>query len=258
MSYEFDGEKYKQASKHQKEWADEILLEFKLKGNEKILDLGSGDGSISLKFANLVPQGYVVGIDNSQGMIETASKIDRKNLEFILLDISKIDFINEFDLIFSNATLHWIKDHKLLLSNIYKNLKKNGIIRFNFAGEGNCSNFLKVIKKVIENEEYKKYFINFNWPWYMPNLKEYKQLLNNSKFCNIKVWTENKDRFFKNSEEMIRWIEQPSIIPFLEKVNNKDKNNFKKVVIDKMIKLTEMNDGKCFETFRRINVFAKK
>lgn len=43
MSYNFNGEKYSHASKHQKEWADEILSGFKLKGDEKILALGSGD-----------------------------------------------------------------------------------------------------------------------------------------------------------------------------------------------------------------------
>ena len=258
MSYEFDGEKYKQASKHQKEWAYEILSGFKLKGNEKILDLGCGDGSISLKIAKLVPRGYVVGIDNSRGMIETADKLDRNNLKFILLDINKINFINEFDLIFSNATLHWIKNHKFLLNNIYNSLKNNGIIRFNFAGEGNCSNFLRVIKEVIGYKEYKQFFINFDWPWYMPNIREYKDLLNNSKFRNIKVWTENKDRFFKNSDEMIRWIEQPSIVPFLQYIKGQDKDKFKNDVVNKMIELTQKNDGRCFETFNRINVFAEK
>ena len=235
MTFEFNGEKYKYASKHQKEWADEILSEFKLKGNEKILDLGSGDGSISFKLAELVPEGYVIGIDSSKGMIETAAKLERKNLEFILLDINKLDLIDEFDLIFSNATLHWVKDHKFLLKNVYKNLKKSGIIRFNFAGKGNCLTFLKVIKELINSKKYKRFFDDFEWPWYMPGLEEYKQLLSDSKFYRIKVWEENKDRFFKNSKEMIRWIEQPSIVPFLGKVIDEYKNSFKKDVIDKMM-----------------------
>lgn len=179
-------------------------------------------------------------------MIETACKLKRTNLEFIFLNINKINFIDEFDLIFSNATLHWVKDYTLLLNNVYKNLKKNGVIRFNFAGNGNCSNFLKVIKEVIENEKYKIFFDDLNCPWYMPGLEEYKQLLNNSKFRLIKVWKENKDRFFKNSEEMKRWIEQSSIIPFLEKVNAKLKNDFKKDVFDKMIKFKKNERWKMF------------
>ena len=38
-AFEFDGEKYKKASKHQKEWGNRIISEFKLKGDESILDL---------------------------------------------------------------------------------------------------------------------------------------------------------------------------------------------------------------------------
>jgi trans-aconitate methyltransferase len=258
MSYNFDGEKYKYASKHQKEWADEVISEFNFDGNEKILDLGCGDGNITLKFAKLVPYGFVIGIDNSEGMINTAKKINKKNLKFILLDINKIDFINEFDLVFSNATLHWIKTHNFLLSNVHKSLKKNGIIRFNFAGHGNCSNFFRVIREVIKDKKYRDFFKEFNWPWYMPDIREYEKLLSNSKFHNIKVWTSNKDRFFENDEEMIRWIEQPSIVPFMEKVDDKLKVNFKKDVIDKMIDLTKAKDDRCFETFRRINVYAEK
>ncbi len=257
MSYNFNGEKYKKSSKHQKEWATEILSEFHFKGNEKILDLGSGDGTISYKLADMVPNGSVIGIDNSKGMIDSSKKLERGNLKFILLDINQINFNYEFDIIFSNATLHWIKDHDLLLRNVNNSLKKDGIIRFNFAGDGNCFNFIKVIKEVINLKEYKIYFTDFNWPWYMPDIDEYKKLLYNSKFSNFKVWEENKDRFFTDSEEMIKWIEQPSIVPFLERIDNKYKIKFKKIVIDKMIKLIEQDDGRCFETFRRINVYAK-
>jgi len=41
MLHEFNGEEYKKASTHQKEWGNKIIAEFKLKGNEHILDLGA-------------------------------------------------------------------------------------------------------------------------------------------------------------------------------------------------------------------------
>ena len=63
MSYNFYGEKYSHASKHQKEWADEILSGFKLKGDEKILALGSGDWGIAFKLAELVPEGHVIELE---------------------------------------------------------------------------------------------------------------------------------------------------------------------------------------------------
>lgn len=55
----------------------------------------------------------------------------------------------EFDLVFSNATLYWVKDHNRLLKNCFRCLRKDGMIRFSFAAEGNftCSHFFKVIKQ---------------------------------------------------------------------------------------------------------------
>lgn len=74
MSFEFDGEKYKNASTHQKEWANKILGELQFAGNETILDLGCGDGVITNQLAEMVPDGKVLGIDASKGMIKTALK----------------------------------------------------------------------------------------------------------------------------------------------------------------------------------------
>lgn len=61
-TFEFDGEKYKKASKHQKEWGNSLISELSLNGNEQILDLGCGDGSLTEQLAQLVPNGSVLGI----------------------------------------------------------------------------------------------------------------------------------------------------------------------------------------------------
>ena len=83
-----------------------------LNGNEKILDLGCGDGSLTEQLAQLVPNGKVLGIDASAGMITTAQNRVKPNLSFMQMDINTIDFQNMFDVIFSNASLHWIKNMK--------------------------------------------------------------------------------------------------------------------------------------------------
>jgi trans-aconitate 2-methyltransferase len=259
MPFEFDAEKYTKASSHQKEWGKKLISELSLKGNEKILDLGCGDGGITAQLAELVPEGLVVGIDASRGMINSAEKTHKaQNLRFELIDINEIDFENEFDIVISNATLHWIKDHNKLLSNVYKTLKKDGILRFNFAADGNCSTFFKVVRQVMNEKQYAGYFNHFDWPWYMPTIDEYRKLLELSGFKERKVWSENADRFFRNEDEMIGWVEQPSLVPFLRCVADTDKQAFRDAVVKRMVEETLRSDGTCFETFRRINVFAKK
>lgn len=257
-AFEFDGKKYRQASTHQKEWGNKIIAGLKLKGNERILDLGCGDGILTQQLSQLVPDGFVLGIDSSKGMIETAKEQESVNVSFRLLSINDINFKNEFDLIFSNATLHWIIDHRNLLNRTYNALRKQGIIRFNFAGDGNCSTFFSVIKQVMEHSEYKDYFRAFEWPWYMPRLVDYKLLVESFDFIETNVWGENTDRYFQTKDEMIKWIDQPSLVPFIKLVDESKRYQFREEVINEMLKLSEQTDGRCFETFRRINVYAKK
>ncbi len=259
MSFEFDGQKYKKSSSHQKEWASKILEEFQLTGNEIILDLGCGDGAITNQLAEMVPHGEVVGIDASESMIQTA-KNDRKypNVRFELKDINEITYENHFDLIFSNAALHWVLEHKKLLNDTFQALKNGGAMRFNFAGEGNCSFFYKVIRRALEEPHFKPYFLEFSWPWYMPSPETYKVVASESEFSSFEIWGENADRYFPNEEAMIRWIDQPSIVPFLKYIPETLKPVFRNYVIENMVKETTQKNGTCFETFRRVNIRAIK
>ena len=61
VTFEFDGEKYKTASKHQKEWGNDLISEFSFKGNEAVLDLGCGDGVLTEQLALFVPRGTALG-----------------------------------------------------------------------------------------------------------------------------------------------------------------------------------------------------
>lgn len=258
MAYEFDGKLYEKASIFQQEWGNKLISELNLKGNEDILDLGCGNGLLTANLARLVPNGNVIGVDASEGMIEVAKEKEENNLKFLLMDLNEIDLNRQFDFIFSNATLHWIKNHNQLWTKIHKLLNPNGFVRFNFAADGNSSHFIKVIKETIVFEEYKKYFSGFQWPWYMPSVDEYENILKDFTFSELNVWEENADRFFPDKEAVIWWIDQPQIVPFLENIPEDKKGLFREIVIEQMIKETLQENGRCFETFRRINVLAKK
>lgn len=237
-NFEFDGDEYEKASKHQQEWGEKLIKELGLSGGEDILDLGCGDGKLTAKIAAQVPEGKVVGIDASQGMIDSAKQRETDNLSFRLQDINQLDYQEEFDLIFSNAALHWVKDHEQLLENCLQALKTGGLIRFNFAGDGNCSNLYYVLEEVMSLPQFKEEFADFSWPWYMPAVKEYKSLVRSSGFEEVEVWGENADRYFADEEEMIRWIDQLAIVPFLENLPKKKEEEFRNLVVNKMIERT--------------------
>jgi trans-aconitate 2-methyltransferase len=257
-AHDFDGEKYAKASGHQKEWGRLIISELSLRGNERVLDLGCGDGALTAELALRVPQGSVLGIDASRGMIDKAKEKESGVLQFRLLNIEDMDFKDELDLIFSNATLHWVKDHEGLLARCGRALKDGGLLRFNFAGDGNCSGFIRTVREVMGRKAFSAFFSGFEWPWFMPRVKEYEALLSKcSPFKDCKVWEENADRLFTR-DELVKWIGQPSIVPFLTRLPEKQKAAFRDAVVEEMIDLARREENRYFETFRRINVEARK
>lgn len=88
----------------------------------------------------------------------------------------------------------------------------------------------------------------------MPRVDDYSRLVSSSGLLEFRVWGENADRYFADEEAMIRWIDQPSLVPFLMHIPEESKQPFRQLVVERMIEETRQEDGRCFETFRRINV----
>jgi trans-aconitate methyltransferase len=257
MAVEFDPIKYEKTSIHQREWGEKLIAELGLVGYESVLDLGCGDGTLTTQIAALLPKGRTVGIDASERMIARAREKEQVNLTFLNMDINNLDFDEEFDVVFSNATLHWIKDHARLLVNVKRALRGHGRIRFNFAGDGNCCHFNEVVREGMKLPKFAEYFAGFEWPWYMPKLEDYEKIVGEYGFHDAKVWSENADRSFPNQEALVGWVEQPSLVPFLARIGNEAKTTFRDFVVSRMIEETRKDDGTYFEYFRRINVSAR-
>ena len=70
---EWDAAEYSRRSGLQEAMAQEVLALLDLKGSERVLDVGCGDGKITAEVATRVPRGEVLGVDASQEMITFAS-----------------------------------------------------------------------------------------------------------------------------------------------------------------------------------------
>ena len=114
--YKWDALDYQKSSEAQLKLGRELIAKLGLKGGEHVLDIGCGDGKVTAEIASRLPQGSVTGIDNSRVMIELACHTfapdEFPNLRFIRMDARELDFQSAFDIVFSNAVLHWISDHR--------------------------------------------------------------------------------------------------------------------------------------------------
>jgi SAM-dependent methyltransferase len=115
---------------------------------ERILDVGCGEGTLT---SQIVARGAtVVGIDSSGDMIEAALA---RGLDARLLDAETLPFENEFDAAFSNAVLHWIRDHDGLLDGVARALRRGGRFVAEFGGHGNIAAIEAAIAIVLARRQ---------------------------------------------------------------------------------------------------------
>jgi trans-aconitate methyltransferase len=101
---------------------------------ERILDLGCGDGQLTAKIAE--SGAFVFGVDSSPAMVQSAQA---RGVEAGLGNAETLPFDAEFDAVFSNAALHWVRDQDAMLAGVRRALKPGGRFVAEMGGHGNIA-----------------------------------------------------------------------------------------------------------------------
>jgi trans-aconitate methyltransferase len=143
---------------------------------ERILDLGCGDGVLTEKLAAMGVQ--VVGVDSSAEMVNATKA---RGLDARVMDATALTFDNEFDGVFSNAVLHWVKnDPDAAIAGAYRALRRPGRFVGELGGHGcvaavNLALIVCLEKRGIRNAAAVT-------PWYFPTVDDYTARLERAGF----------------------------------------------------------------------------
>ena len=110
---DWDGAGYERISGLQRRLARDALDGLEFRPDERVLDVGCGDGYLTRVIASRLPGGSVVGVDASPRMIEVArSRPDPSgaDVRFLVADARDLPFTDEFDTVVSFNALHWVAD----------------------------------------------------------------------------------------------------------------------------------------------------
>ena len=107
--------------------ARDLLERVPLASPKRVVDIGCGPGNSTELLAERWPEAEILGLDTSPAMIEAAKK-RLPNCRFELADVSSWTPAEAPDVIFGNAVLQWVPDHKTLLPRLLASLAPGGVL----------------------------------------------------------------------------------------------------------------------------------
>ncbi len=195
---------YYQQSSLQKAMAEEQLDKLTLQGAQRILDVGCGDGKITAAIAARVPSGSVLGVDPSRDMIAFASSHfgppAHANLCFDVVDVRRLPYRNEFDLVVSFNALHWVPEQGAALASIRAAMKPDGQSLLRFVGEGQRKSLEDVIEEVRHQDKWAHYFQGFQRPYVHFTAEDYRAFVENNGLRLVRLGLEDKAWDFKTRD----------------------------------------------------------
>ena len=139
------------------------------RAGERILDLGCGDGALTSKLAALGCD--VVGVDSSAPQVEAARRL---GLDARVADGARLSFDTEFDAVFSNAAIHWMKPPDDVIAGVWRALKPGGRFVGEFGGHGCVDTIKRALLAALERRGIDGDALN---PWYFPTVEDYSARL---------------------------------------------------------------------------------
>lgn len=144
------------------------------KAGERILDLGCGDGTLT---AEIEAAGAdVLGLDISEELLAVARM---KGLSVKRADAQALDYVQEFDTVFSNAALHWMEHPSLVVEGVARALRPGGRFVGELGGHGNIASIataLRAVTKARGGDPVEAV------RWYFPTMEEFGALLSRHGF----------------------------------------------------------------------------
>ncbi len=203
-------------------WGKKVLARVPLRGDEHVLDAGCGTGRLTRDLLEALPRGRVTGLDLSENMLRTAEQHLAPEfggrVRFVRANLQHLDLPPEYDIIFSTASFHWVKNHDELFAGLYRALRPGGGLYAQCGGAGNLARFLARAHALLEAEAYAAHLAGFESPWEFATAELTAERLCRAGFVSIESSLEDAPTLFPNAHEFQQFVESVILRRHLERI----------------------------------------
>lgn len=251
--FSWNAQQYLKFENQRTQPAIDLAKRINIDSPKSILDIGCGPGNSTAVLKSIFPESDILGIDNSPDMLNKA----RQNYPELKFKLSDTDGINEkYDVIFSNACLQWIPNHKKLLPELMGKLNDGGVLAVQVPING-TEPFFEVISEVVSNTE---------WGFDKGCIEANKTLSSNEYFdilseCsdNFDIWETVYYHHMPDIQAILEWVRGTRLRPYLNVLDDETAALFEKEIMDKAEKFyPKQKNGEIIFRFRRLFFTANK
>jgi trans-aconitate 2-methyltransferase len=234
-SKEWNANAYHVVSEPQFAWGLRVIERITFTGDENILDAGCGSGRLTKELGARVPRGRLVGCDLSLNMAQAAAQTLRGSPRASVLcaNLTALPFRGAFDLIFSTATFHWVRDHDRLFSELRGALRDGGRMEAQCGGGPNLAAIHARADALASEERFRSYFATWKEPWTFASPADTETALRRAGFAMSHCWLEHAPTRFPDKAGFAAFLETVVLRPYLARLPQTElRGDFLNAIVD--------------------------
>ena len=239
-----------------KPFYDLIELISGVEPGKKVIDMGCGTGELTRILADKLTDPLVVGIDSSKEMLAKAEEeFGSKNIKFEQRTIEEqIGTGEKWDIIFANASIQWVEDHKKILPQMISLLYSGGQLAIQIPAQN--ENLLnQIVYALVQEEPYSKALDYWKRTFPILSLDEYAQLLFENGGKNSTVYEKVYPLVVQDHNELYELISGSTLVPYFERLNGDIKEQFSKELKNRI--KNQFKKMPALYAFKRILIYAE-
>jgi trans-aconitate 2-methyltransferase len=251
----WDPAQYLRWSDHRLRPAVDLLQRVPLTSPTRVVDLGCGTGNVTALLRARWPEARVTGVDASKAMLERARASDG-GVEWLEADVATWTPAAPVDVLFSNATLHWIDDHAALFPRLVTLMTTGGALAVQMPrnfGEPSHTSIYEVarearwrdrLEKLIRPEPTKP--PEFYWDLLAPRVSA------------LDVWETVYTQALTGDNPVADFVKGSWLKPFLDALQPQERDRFEHAYRARVARAYPPRaDGTTLFPFRRLFIVAR-
>ena len=263
MTEHWDATSYHRISDPQFAWGLRVLDRVPWRGGEQVLDAGCGTGRLTSELAARVPAGFVVGADLSADMLagaaatlsHAAAPDQGRRWALVRASLVELPFHAAFDVVFSTATFHWIRDHPRLFASVRDALRPGGRLVAQCGGGPNLAVLHARARALGATEPFRAHLADWVDPWEFADAALTERRLRDAGFSRVSCWLEARPTSFPGTTEFREFVQTVVLRTFLARLPT---TVLRETFLDGMIEAAAHDDPPFTLDYWRLNISAAR